>query len=99
MSAHHVAQPQSDLPTNMEYHHREPENPKLGIWVSQQRCLYKRGKLPSNRIDVLNKIAFEWVGIKEIVATGKWMNMFQKLVEYKKQHKITCTSEEHNKPK
>ncbi|OEU21618.1 hypothetical protein FRACYDRAFT_181025 [Fragilariopsis cylindrus CCMP1102] len=67
------------------------ENPKLGRWVSQQRCSYSRGELPSDRIDELNKIDFVWVGIKGIAAIDqiKWMNMFQELVAYKKQHQNT----------
>ena len=34
--------------------------PKLGSWVSKQRCAYKNKKLSPNRINKLNTIGFDW---------------------------------------
>ena len=36
------------------------EDPKLGIWVSNQRTAYKKGKMSSNRIEKLEAIGFRW---------------------------------------
>ncbi|OEU18147.1 hypothetical protein FRACYDRAFT_268870 [Fragilariopsis cylindrus CCMP1102] len=67
------------------------KDPKLGPWVSRLRRAYRNDKLLPNRYALLNSIAFDWDGIKGKVVTDQmiWMNMFQKLVAYKNQHKTT----------
>jgi hypothetical protein len=65
---------------------------KLGSWVNNQRTSYRNNKLLPNRIDLLNSIGFEWDGVKSATDQIKWMNMFEKLVQYKKQHKDTKVS-------
>ena len=62
------------------------EDPKLGIWISTQRKAYKKDELNPNRVDLLNSINLNWE--QKIENHNKiWMGMFQKLVEYQKQHK------------
>lgn len=56
------------------------EDPKLGAWVATQRykCIEQR------RIDLLNEIGFEWTQRQD-----HWMKMYNRLVEYKKEHGTT----------
>ena len=56
-------------------------NPRLGRWVSTQRQEYKKGRLDEDRINKLEKLVFVWNTIE-----FKWNDMFQKLVEYKKEN-------------
>ena len=42
--------------------------PELGKWVSNQRQLYKKGKLLPDQIKVLNGIGFEWVVVSKVVS-------------------------------
>ncbi|OEU21560.1 hypothetical protein FRACYDRAFT_235184 [Fragilariopsis cylindrus CCMP1102] len=66
-------------------------DPKLGLWVNVQRMIYRKNELNPNRVDLLKSIGFDWNGLKCKAATDQliWMNMFQKLVTYKKQHNST----------
>ncbi|OEU21554.1 hypothetical protein FRACYDRAFT_154314, partial [Fragilariopsis cylindrus CCMP1102] len=64
------------------------EDPKLGYWVCTQREVYRKDKLLPNRYTLLKSIGFEWDGSK-VKNQQLWMGMFQKLVEYKEQHKNT----------
>ena len=41
-----------------------------------------------NRFELLNALGFEYI-IKENMKTDAWMDMYQRLVEYKKKHKTT----------
>ena len=77
---------------------RYNEDSKLGMWVGAQRRLYKKDELKPNRVDLLNSIGFKWVGGTggKASANEKWMNMFQKLVEYWKQHKNTLVPFRYN---
>jgi hypothetical protein len=69
--------------------HKYDKDPKLGHWVSQQRCHYKRDELPPKRLTLLNSIDFDLeVRSAEIYQT-LWMDMFKKLTEHKKQRKNT----------
>jgi hypothetical protein len=69
------------------------EDPSLGQWVRKQRhsYKYKKDKLSSNRIDLLNSIDFVWERVRSREATNqrKWMDMYQKLIAYKHQHQNT----------
>ena len=83
--------------TNTMVPKRYNEDPKLGSWVTEQRRYYKNDELNPNRVDLLNPINFTWEGVKERkkgrkIDNEKWMEMFQKLVGYKKQHKNTIVS-------
>jgi len=59
------------------------DNPKLGQWVSMQRCRCKE----DHRIDLLNELGFEWNAIQ-----GQWMELYWRLVEYKNKHGNTTVS-------
>ena len=59
------------------------ENPQLGQWVSRQRTKYKKNIVSKYRVDLLNSIGFVWK------LRVPWIEMYQKLVAYKKQHKST----------
>ena len=60
------------------------ENPSLGIWVSTQRECYRSNEVSKERINHLESIGFVWNPLD-----AQWMAMYNKLVEYKKQHKST----------
>ncbi len=61
-------------------------NPQLGIWVITQRVQYKRkqsgeaSQMTDERIHKLNEIGFVWDVLNDV-----WNEMFQQLVEYKKE--------------
>ena len=84
------------VPKHYDEHSQIVGCTKLGFWVSTQRQKYKNNKLLPNRIDLLNSIGFEWEGVKLATDQIKWMNMFQKLVKYKKQHKNTLVPKRYN---
>ena len=46
---------------NCEVPWRYKANPQLGKWVNKQRHLCRKGKLPKERIESLNKIGFKWI--------------------------------------
>jgi hypothetical protein len=62
------------------------EDPSLGKWVCDQNYAYNKGNLSEKRLKVLNAINFVWSAKKDCVP---WMEMYQKLVAYKKKHKST----------
>ena len=64
---------------------RWKEDPQLGRWVAHQRQKYKNELLSINQVDLLNSIGFVW----KLVHQVPWMEMYQRLVSYKKQHKST----------
>ncbi|OEU05944.1 hypothetical protein FRACYDRAFT_203435, partial [Fragilariopsis cylindrus CCMP1102] len=57
---------------------------KLGQWVKQQRNNYSNKQLSSERINRLDSICFVWAP-----NDTRWMEMYSRLVEYKKQNKST----------
>lgn len=50
---------------------------ELSNWVRHQRYLYKRGKLPEERIAALDGIDFAWTA-----HTARWDRLFQELVRF-----------------
>ena len=62
---------------------RYQPDPELGYWATEQRRKCKSKSLPQNRIDLLNEIDFAWT-----VKKG-WMEMYNHLIEYHKEHKST----------
>ncbi len=64
-----------------------PNSPQLGLWVSTQRTHYNRKKrgqpsqMTEDRIDKLNEIGLVWYPNDDA-----WNEMFQQLVEYKKEN-------------
>ena len=62
--------------------HRDKENPQLGEWVRTQRKAYKKKKLSTERLNLLNSIGFEWGK-----ARSTWDDMYALLVVYKQEHK------------
>ena len=72
---------------------------KLGQWVNTQRRNQRNDELFPKRLGLLNSVDFIWVGGsggKIAVGNKKWMSMFQKLVEYKKEHKNTMVPMRYN---
>ena len=57
----------------------------LGHWVFGQRNSYKTQKLSVVRINQLNVIGFVWDP-----ANTAWNTMYERLVDYKQEHKHTC---------
>jgi superfamily II DNA or RNA helicase len=58
-----------------------PDNPQLGIWVSEQRKNKKQGKLNEERIKCLDEVGFIW---DHLVAL--WEQRFTELKEFKATH-------------
>jgi hypothetical protein len=57
------------------------ENKRLATWVGTQRTRYKRGVLSDEKIQMLNRIGFDWV-----VGLGTWEDRFQEVCAYKAEH-------------
>ena len=55
-----------------------PENPSLGIWVSNQRGAQRAGKLSPERTARLEALGFEWGTL-----ANDWENSFAALTAYK----------------
>jgi superfamily II DNA or RNA helicase len=72
------------------------DDQQLANWVGVQRRQFKFGKLPQDRIQLLDSMGFDWVvgknsnayfGVDSIEATEKrWNGMFEKLCAYKAEH-------------
>jgi hypothetical protein len=68
------------------------EDPALGKWVSTQRALDKRGKLPAHRKEKLESVKFTWSinasQSKRDTSTedAKWFAQYNVLVEFHKKH-------------
>jgi superfamily II DNA or RNA helicase len=56
-------------------------DPQLALWVKKQREAKKRGRLPVERVDMLEQLGLAWEPI-----TSQWGEMFQRLVQYKRLH-------------
>ena len=74
------------------------EDTKLGWLVFTQRRRCKIGALLPRRFDLLNSVGFDWEGVqgRKKKDNKKWMSMFQRLVEYKKQHRSTAVPKKYD---
>ncbi|OEU08635.1 hypothetical protein FRACYDRAFT_161115, partial [Fragilariopsis cylindrus CCMP1102] len=63
---------------------RYTEDPQLAQWTYLQRMFYKKNKLTDKRTELLNSIGFVWDPHDK-----QWMEMYNRLVAYKKQYKHT----------
>ena len=64
------------------------DDPRLGKWVHTQRRAKKDSRLLSERMKLLDAIGFDW-GAGDARSNRwdtHWDTMYQKLIEYKKQH-------------
>lgn len=66
--------------TNVPKGHKV-NNFSLDSWVFWMRRLYRNGKASKEQIDLLEGIGFKWDDIK----TQRWNEMYEKLVEFKKE--------------
>jgi len=57
----------------------------LGRFVHWQRCIYKKGKISEGRVNLLNKIGFNW-GSDAMTPTESWESRFAQLQRYKEEH-------------
>lgn len=64
-----------DIPRNCK------QNPVLGTWVTSQRANYKKGKLPNEKIELLNNINFDWAPHETI-----WYKSYNELKMYNELH-------------
>jgi hypothetical protein len=79
-----VAYKKEYINTNVPQHYDLDR--KLGAWVNHQRYEYKNKNLSEKRCSLLNLIGFDW-GNRRI--KNGWMDMYQRLVAYKKEHNTT----------
>lgn len=61
--------------------HARGEYRRLGAWVKTQRRQYFRNRLSERRVKLLESIGFVWRA-----DSSNWINMYQRLLEYKAQH-------------
>lgn len=57
--------------------------PGLYLWVQRQRAQYRQKNLPSEKIDKLNELKFEWVVSKE---STPWEIRLEELKEFQREH-------------
>jgi hypothetical protein len=62
---------------------------QLGRWVHWQRYSYSIKMISVHQIDRLESIGFVWNARCALFLDGKWMEAYDRLVAYKKQHKST----------
>jgi len=72
--------------------HNYKKDPKLGRWVAVQRKTYHNNKILPDCHFLLDSIHFEWGIGPQGPHTASWMEMYQRLVAYKKEY-----SNPHNK--
>ncbi|MDY4960476.1 MAG: Helicase associated domain protein, partial [Chlamydia suis] len=58
-----------------------PQNPSLGVWVSNQRADFKKGKLAEDKIARLEEIGFVWDVLEEA-----WEENFLELQRFREEH-------------
>lgn len=63
--------------------------PDLAQWVERQRVSNGQGKLPIEQFVLLDSIGFQWDPFLH-----HWMEMYERLVAYKRKHCTTCVSEQ-----
>jgi hypothetical protein len=68
--------------TNVPRHYKIDR--ALGNWVKKQRVNYKKNELFEERIKHLESIGFVWDALD-----AQWMEMYHRLVAYKKEYKHT----------
>ena len=56
-------------------------DPKLGIWVSNQRAAYKKKEMTVERINLLEYVGFVWS-----VLEHQWMKKYERLVAFREDH-------------
>ena len=64
------------------------EDQLLGLWVWEQRKTYKKEMVSKYQVDRLNSISFVWCPF-----SARWMEMYHRLIVFKKQHKTTSVRE------
>mmetsp|Transcript_5265 Transcript_5265/g.5139 ORF Transcript_5265/g.5139 Transcript_5265/m.5139 type:complete len:145 (+) Transcript_5265:1-435(+) len=64
------------------------EDQKLGVWVSNQRSLYKNKEISVERINYLESVGFIW----KLYDRVPWIKMYKRLVAYKQRQKSTLVT-------
>jgi hypothetical protein len=59
-------------------------NPKLGLWVRAQRVYKRQGKLPFEKIELLDQQGFKWEARVLCAPRGTWEDRYDDLTKYKK---------------
>ncbi len=70
-----------------------PGDQELSHWVVLQRYTHKKGRLPEDRVERLNRVGFDWSPSKSF-----WNYMYQKLIEFHRAHghcSVPTPSREH----
>ena len=62
------------------------ENPALGLWVRGQRAYRRKGMLPFEKIELLDKLGFVWEGRRRAAPRSDWGDRFEDLQLYKNKH-------------
>jgi len=79
-----VAYKKEHKDTNVPQHFIE--DPKLGVWVNNQRTAYRKKNMTDERKRLLNYIGF---GTNTAFHIASWEESYQRLVAYEKEHKDT----------
>ena len=70
-----------NVPAKFEY-----RGYKIGDWVSRQRGIERRNGLKQNRKKLLDQLGIVWDGIKEQNAHQQFLQMYELLIQYKKEY-------------
>ncbi len=81
----------------LRYNYTTEDGFNLGEWVKQQREKYAKGKLPDQRIKLLEELDMEWGNMLHIKAEIFWKKMYEEAKEYFEKNgclpPVTYTSE------
>ena len=58
----------------------------LRQWTSDQRMIYKKGKIPEARFKILTEIGFQWKDLKNYLYQLKWDEQFKLLCKFKEKN-------------
>ena len=53
--------------------------PGLGEWATKQRLLKKKNQLSQEKIDLLNKLEFDWTGLNHYKNQHRWLTFYKRL--------------------
>jgi hypothetical protein len=62
------------------------DNRSLGLWVREQRVYRRRGRLPFEKVELLDKLGFVWEARRRAAPRTEWGDRFEDLQLYKKKH-------------
>jgi Helicase associated domain len=80
---------QSHGHVNVPIEYNDGQLPRLGYWVLKQRRDYKKGHIPSYRVEALESVGFQWKRSMQQAYDETWMNYFNQLKTFSEKYNTT----------